>query len=69
MKYMLYDSDNLIRETFATKEDAYDYMNKWVADSGFKSYYIRQNFVTDTKIMIDYGSHTHFFYLDFTNKL
>lgn len=70
MIYHLWDSKNNINETFNSQDDAYDFLHKWVESSGFKSYYIRQNFITDTKIQIDYGSYTHFFYLeDLTEEL
>ena len=64
MNYKLWDSNNLVNETFESMDDAYDFIHKWVEAGGFKSYYTRQNFITDTKMQIEYGSYTHFFYLE-----
>lgn len=52
-----------INETFDTQEQAYKRISEFLKSIGFKSYYYRSAFLEDDRIMVDYGSHTNFFYI------
>ena len=57
----LTDSNDIVHGTYKDIQEALDYVKSY---STKPVYYIRQVYLEDNRIMIDYGSHTHFFYLD-----
>jgi hypothetical protein len=57
------DNKNLKYGVFDTDFEARDMIRKLIDESGFKSYYWRQSYLQDGGIWIDYGSHSHFFYI------
>ena len=61
--YLVYDNANTIKEYKNTEDEAYGVIKQYLDDTGFTSYYYRQSFADDGSIWIDYGSHTHFFYI------
>ena len=61
--YLVYDSNKEIEDYVSNEEDAYAIIKEFLEDINFKSYYYRQNFLDDGTIMVDYGAHTHFFYI------
>ena len=48
---------------FNTEQEAYAEIKRQIELLNFKSYYYRLNFLEDGSKWIDYGSHSHFFYL------
>lgn len=58
-------TDNLGKEygVFKTQEEAYGEIRRQLELLNFKSYYYRQSILEDGRIWVDYGSHSHFFYL------
>lgn len=61
--YYLYDSDDVQYGEFISLDSCYGRIREYLQEIGFKSYYYRQNFLKDGLVEIDYGSHTHFFYI------
>ena len=60
----LTDNHNKEYGTYENENEALSQISKIVRENGFKSYYHRITPVNDTKKWVDYGSHTHFFYLE-----
>jgi hypothetical protein len=62
--FVLTDNNKKEFGTFDTIEKAYEKIREYLESIGFKAYYYRQSFLEDNSIWIDYGSHTHFFYIN-----
>ena len=62
----IYDNSNPpnIVGLLENAKDALECISDFLKSVNFKSYYIRINSIEDSKVIIDYGSHTHFFYLE-----
>jgi hypothetical protein len=54
------DSEDKVHGFFDSLKEAYDYIKNYKPPV----YYLRQVYLDDDRVMVDYGSHTHFFYLD-----
>lgn len=65
--YKIYDSTETVVAYVDTEKDAYDFLSSYLDEIGFTSYYLRTILLEDRRTMIDYGSHTHFFYLDWAS--
>ena len=50
-------------ETFQTQDEAYKRISDFLKSINYKVYYYRSRLLEDESIMIDYGSHTDFFYI------
>lgn len=62
MMYKLWDSkDNVIYEN-ATHDECWEHIRNY-AKARNHGYYYRSNLLEDNTQQIDYGSHTHFFYI------
>jgi hypothetical protein len=61
--FVLTDSDNINYGLFETEQEAFAEISKQLQIRDFQSYYMRQSFLEEGTIWIDYGSHTHFFYI------
>ena len=61
--YKLYDSDDVQYGEFRSLDECYGQIREYLKEIEFKSYYYRQNFIEDGLVKIDYGSHSHFFYI------
>ena len=48
---------------FETIQEAYKRMYEYIKEIGFKSYYQRMWYIEKGLRVIDYGSHTKFFYI------
>jgi hypothetical protein len=62
----LYDSNDVQYGFFGSLEQALEEMASQILNKGFKSYYSRYNLIDKSKAQIDYGSHTHFFFVENT---
>ena len=62
--FRLYDNYNVEYGTFETVELCYDKIKDELVKANFKSYYYRQNLIDNKIIWVDYGSHTHFFFIE-----
>jgi hypothetical protein len=62
-RYRVRDNTDNILEFFDTSQDAYDYIKYWLDAHDVEVYYYRQSFLEDNEISIDYGSHTHCFFI------
>jgi len=64
MNIKVWDStEKVYAENIETIDEAFAVIAKYLEDLHFKSYYYRQNLLDDKAVQIDYGSHTHFFYM------
>ena len=63
-KYVVTDSNEKEYGRTDTEEQAFKLIREAVAKSGFTSYYTRVNILESGKLWIDYGSHTHFFFIE-----
>ena len=61
--FILTDSDDVNYGLFETEADAYIEIQRQLDIKNFKSFYMRQTFLEEGTVWIDYGSHTHFFYI------
>ena len=61
--FVLTDSDDVNYGLFETEADAYIEIQRQLDIKNFKSFYMRQTFLEEGTVWIDYGSHTHFFYI------
>ena len=61
--FMLTDNNDVNYGLFESQDAAYDEIKKRIKLLNFEVYYYRQNMLDDRTVWIDYGSHTHFFYL------
>lgn len=61
--YMLTDNKGKNYGLFENLTTAYDEIKRQVKLLNFDSGYIRENLLDDRTIWVDYGSHTHFFYI------
>lgn len=65
----LNNKDNIIEiAKINNKEDAFKEMNLYLNKIKFKSYYTIINFVSEKKLIIDYGSHTQIFVIESENN-
>lgn len=62
-KFLVYDTTKKIKTYTATEEEAYDVIKTYLKDINVDADYYRQSFLDDGAIWVDYGSHTHFFYI------
>jgi hypothetical protein len=58
------DNKNKDYGTVETIELAWELITNYLKQINFKSYYCRQIELGSGKLWIDYGSHTHFFYIE-----
>lgn len=66
---LLKNIDFGILDLFETEDQAYEKIKEVLEEKKIKVYYYRSNFLEDGSIMIDYGSHTNFFYvIDLENQ-
>ncbi|MFW6046691.1 MAG: hypothetical protein ACOCP4_02735 [Candidatus Woesearchaeota archaeon] len=63
-QYIVTDSEDKNYGTYHSEKKAYEAIRKNLELRNFKSYYYNQISVDTNKIRIDYGSHTHFFYIE-----
>jgi len=63
MNIKLWDSNDRDFGLFETHDQAYEAISEYLKETNFKSYYYRQVCLEDKTLMIDYGSHSHFFYM------
>lgn len=61
--FKVWDSSNSICKEVNTIEEAYKVIRDYIESINFKSYYWRHNFLDDGSTWVDYGSHSHFFYV------
>jgi hypothetical protein len=61
----LWDTNKKIEKNFNTQEEAYAFIQEYLDNINYKPYYFRQSFINDDTIWIDYGSYSHFFYIQF----
>lgn len=61
--YVLTDNDKKYYGHFNSLDNTYAEIKKQIKQLNFKPYYYRQNMLEDGVIWLDYGSHTHFFYI------
>ena len=59
--YTVWDSENSNVARYDTIEGVHKHIKDYIDSVGFKSYYWRYNMFPDF-VMVDYGSHSHFFY-------
>ena len=59
--YGNHDNKELVT-TVESEQEAFHAISKYIEEHNWKSYYLRVNYFGNTK-MIDYGSHTRFFYI------
>lgn len=59
----LWDSNEVDYGLFDDHDKAYERISQYIEETNFKSYYFRQICNKDNILMIDYGSHTHFFFM------
>lgn len=65
----LFDSTTMYNTEHSSLEDAFNELDKQIKKQGFECYYLRLSGLEDGNVMVDYGSHTHVFYLyDKENK-
>ena len=64
VKYVVTDSSGKEYGRTDTEEQAFKLISESVASTGFTSYYHRVTPLENGKLWIDYGSHTHFFYIE-----
>jgi hypothetical protein len=62
-RYRVRDNTDNVLEFFDTSKDAYEYVQYWLDAHEIKAPYYRQSFLEDNEISIDYGSHTHCFFI------
>lgn len=67
IKYMIKVYDN--KGVFSSVEvksmkEALRAISDFLDNNGIQSYYFRLNQIDENKIWVDYGSHSHFFYLE-----
>lgn len=60
--YEVYDSDGVKYGKYKTMKIAYAEIIKLIDSTGFIFYYLRQ-VQREDDLMLDYGSHSHFYYL------
>lgn len=63
--YKLYygnDDNKELVTTIESEQEAFCVISKYIKEHNWESYYLRVNYFDNTKI-IDYGSHTRFFYI------
>lgn len=60
--FKLWDSDDNIVAENATEKYCWDYISKYAKERNL-GYYYRSNLLEDGTQYIDYGSHSHFFYM------
>lgn len=64
MKIKVWDSNKKVYTKNAkTIDEAFDVVREYLLKTGFDSYYYRQNLLDNKTVEVDYGSHTHFFYM------
>lgn len=64
MNIKVWDSkDEVYGKKVKTVEDAYDIIKQYLGSINFDSYYFRANLMPNKVVQIDYGSHSHFFYM------
>jgi len=63
VKYLLIDSNDNEYGIFETVDKAFNRIKEYLESINFKIYYYRQTILENNSIWIDYGSHTHFFYI------
>lgn len=61
--YVVSDNDKKYYGHFKSLDNAYAEIKKQIELRNFQSYYYRQSMLEDGEIWLDYGSHTHFFYI------
>lgn len=61
--YNVYDNYDKEYGIYESLDKAYFCISMRLKEIGFKSYYYRETSLEDNIIWIDYGSHTHFFYI------
>lgn len=61
----LWDTNKKNERTFNTEEEAYAFIQEYLDSIKYHSYYFRQSLIDDNTIWIDYGSYSHFFYIQF----
>ena len=57
------DSNDKSYGKYETGLDARDAIHEFIDETGFTTHYWRQIPLEDGRLWIDYGSHTHFFYI------
>jgi predicted membrane-bound dolichyl-phosphate-mannose-protein mannosyltransferase len=60
--FLVYDNAYINKEVDLL-EDAYKVIKEYLEENHFKSYYYNVNQVDNNTIRVDYGSHSHFFYI------
>jgi hypothetical protein len=67
--FKVWDTSKNINVEVETIDEAHKVIDDYLKKINFKSYYTRTNFLKDNTMWIDYGSHTHFFYIkEVTNE-
>lgn len=59
----LWDNNEVDYGLFEDRDKAYERISEYLEEINFKAYYFRNICDKNNKLMIDYGSHTHFFYM------
>lgn len=59
----LWDNKNEEHGLFESMEEAYKQIQRYTVANKIDVFYYRQNLLKDGTIMVDYGSHTHLFYM------
>ena len=68
LKFLNNKDDIIEIAKISNKEDAFKETNLYLNKIKFKSYYTIINFVSEKKLIIDYGSHTQFFVIESENN-
>ena len=63
MTYYVQDSGNITHLNNVSFEEAIYYIKMWAEERNLGAYY-RHTFLENGNISIDYGSHTHIFYIN-----
>jgi uncharacterized protein with von Willebrand factor type A (vWA) domain len=67
-KFRVWDTNSNIDKEVKNIEEAFSVIKEYLESINFKSYYYRKNFLEDGTIWLDYGSHSHFFFIKETEE-
>jgi hypothetical protein len=66
--FRLYDNNEKEYGLFTSYDAAWKAMISYLDEIQFKYYYFRQSLLEDGTSWVDYGSHSHFFYIENTTE-